>query len=116
MLLTETEPRVFITQIPWRMNPKTGLFEPMFALNAVADHGRPIEMFSRTDTSLSHDISQRVREILKDFTPHDFVITTGDPGIIAHTCAILGKDHGGCFTQLLWNNQTRRYFKLKVRV
>jgi len=113
----EVEPRVFITQIPWRMNPKTNIFEPMFSLNAVADHGRPVEMFTRTDSSLPHDIGRRVKEALKGFRPTcDCILTTGDPGIISHVCATLGRDYGGAFTQLLWNNQTRRYFKLKVRV
>jgi len=115
--MDELEPRVFITQIPWRMNQKTNLFEPMFALNAVSQHGRPVEMFKRTDSSLSNDIGRRVRESLKDFRPsYDSVLTTGDPGIISHVCATLGRDYGGVFTQLLWNNQTRRYFKLIVRV
>jgi hypothetical protein len=113
----EKEPRVFITQIPWRLNQKTQLYEPIFSLNAVAEHGRPVEMFTRTDTSLSHDINRRVKNALEDFnSSNDFILISGDPGIISHTCAILGREHGGVFTQLLWDNRTRRYFKLKVRV
>jgi hypothetical protein len=117
MDISEKEPRVFITQIPWRMNQKTRLYEPIFPLNVVSEHGRPVEMFLRTDTSLSHDISRRVRNALADFdVAMDFILTSGDPGIISHTCAILGREHGGAFTQLLWDKRTCRYFKLKVRV
>ena len=54
----------------------------------------------------------KMQKNLKDFTPNDYILCTGDPAIIGLSTAIVSDITQGKFNLLKWDRQERRYYPL----
>ena len=58
----------------------------------------------------------KLRNLLKDYTPHDYLLLTGDPAIIGVACSIVADITNGKFNLLKWDKQDRLYYPIKINL
>ena len=58
----------------------------------------------------------KLRKLLKDYTPEDYLLLTGDPAIIGIACSIVSDITNGKFNLLKWDRQERMYYPLKINL
>tara|TARA_R100001440_G_scaffold36991_1_gene56239 strand:+ start:141 stop:500 length:360 start_codon:yes stop_codon:yes gene_type:complete len=58
----------------------------------------------------------KLRKLLKDFKPQDYILLTGDPAIIGVACCIVSDMNNGSFNLLKWDKQERRYYPIKINI
>ena len=58
----------------------------------------------------------KLRNLLKDYTPHDYLLLTGDPAIIGVACSIVADITNGKFNLLKWDKQDRIYYPIKINL
>ena len=55
-----------------------------------------------------------LRTLLKDYTPEDYLLLTGDPAIIGVACSIVSDITNGKYNLLKWDKQDRRYYPVEI--
>ena len=111
-------PKVFITQIPKKMNLSTGEMFPIIDLEPAIEFGTLTVMFDWMPNLIeTKNVLERVQQKLKsyNFKDGDSIICTGDPMAFAFSCAYLGAKFG-IFNYLKWNKSARKYKKVTVDV
>ena len=58
----------------------------------------------------------KLRKLLKDYTPEDYLLLTGDPAIIGIACSIVSDVTNGKFNLLKWDRQEKMYYPLKINL
>ena len=58
----------------------------------------------------------KLRKLLKDYTPEDYLLLTGDPAIIGIACSIVSDLTNGKFNLLKWDRQEKMYYPLKINL
>ena len=58
----------------------------------------------------------KLRKLLKDFRPDDYLLLTGDPAIIGVACSIVSDITNGKYNLLKWDRQERRYYPIKINL
>ena len=58
----------------------------------------------------------KLRKLLKDYTPEDYLLLTGDPAIIGVACSIVSEITNGKFNLLKWDKQDRIYYPIKINL
>ena len=58
----------------------------------------------------------KLRNLLKDYTPEDYLLLTGDPAIIGVACSIVSELTNGKFNLLKWDRQEKMYYPLKINL
>ena len=58
----------------------------------------------------------KLRKLLKDYTPEDYLLLTGDPAIIGIACSIVSDITNGKFNLLKWDRQERVYYPIKINL
>jgi hypothetical protein len=56
----------------------------------------------------------KLRRLLKDFKPKDYLLLTGDPAIIGVACSIVSDITNGKYNLLKWDKQERRYYPIAI--
>jgi hypothetical protein len=56
----------------------------------------------------------KLRRLLKDFKPKDYLLLTGDPAIIGVACSIVSDMTNGRYNLLKWDKQERRYYPIEI--
>ena len=57
-----------------------------------------------------------IRQKLKNFTEHDYLLLNGDPAIIGVTCAIASEMTNGKFKLLKWDRQEKTYYPIEINI
>ena len=57
-----------------------------------------------------------LRRLLKNYTPKDYLLLSGDPSIIGIACAIVSDITNGKFKVLKWDRQERTYYPLEINL
>ena len=57
-----------------------------------------------------------LRRLLKNYTPNDYLLLSGDPSIIGIACAIVSDITNGKFKLLKWDRQERTYYPLEINL
>ena len=57
-----------------------------------------------------------LRKHLKDYTPEDYLLLTGDPAIIGVACSIVSEMTNGKYNLLKWDKQDRVYYPIKINL
>ncbi len=109
--------KVFVTQIPHRVNPSDGSLQPAFSIKTAGEFGEIDIMMSHKNAFFgTKDSSDELHEHLKNFDcENDSLLLLGDPALIATACAILGRKFS-YFSILRWDKNLMRYTKSKVVV
>jgi hypothetical protein len=58
----------------------------------------------------------KLRKLLKDFQPEDYLLLTGDPAIIGVACSIVSDITNGKYNLLKWDRQERSYYPIKINL
>ena len=58
----------------------------------------------------------KLRKLLKDFKPHDYLLLTGDPAIIGVACSIVSDITNGKYNLLKWDKQERKYYPITINL
>ena len=58
----------------------------------------------------------KLRSLLKNYTPQDFLLLTGDPAIIGVACSIVSDMTNGKFKLLKWDKQDRVYYPIEINL
>ena len=58
----------------------------------------------------------KLRQKLKNFKPHDYLLLTGDPAIIGVTCSIVSDMTSGNYNLLKWDRQERKYYPIAINL
>ena len=58
----------------------------------------------------------KLRKLLKDFRPEDYLLLTGDPAIIGIACSIVSDITNGKYNLLKWDKQERKYYPITINL
>ena len=58
----------------------------------------------------------KLRNLLKDFKPDDYLLLTGDPAIIGVACSIVSDITNGKYNLLKWDKQERKYYPITINL
>ena len=58
----------------------------------------------------------KLRKLLKDFKPEDYLLLTGDPAIIGVACSIVSDITNGKYNLLKWDKQERKYYPISINL
>ena len=58
----------------------------------------------------------KLRKGLKNYTPNDYLLLTGDPAIIGVACSIVSDITNGKYNVLKWDKQERKYYPIEINL
>ena len=58
----------------------------------------------------------KLRKGLRNYTPEDYLLLTGDPAIIGVACSIVSDITNGKYTVLKWDKQERKYYPIEINL
>ena len=58
----------------------------------------------------------KLRNLLKNYRPKDFLLLTGDPAIIGVACSIVSDMTNGKYNLLKWDKQERKYYAIEINL
>ena len=58
----------------------------------------------------------KLRKGLKNYTPDDYLLLTGDPAIIGVACSIVSDITNGKYKVLKWDKQERKYYPIEINL
>ena len=56
----------------------------------------------------------KLKNLIKDFKPTDYLLLTGDPAIIGVVCSLVSDITNGRFNLLKWDRQEKRYYPIEI--
>jgi len=57
-----------------------------------------------------------LRRLLKNYTPEDYLLLTGDPAIIGVACSIVSDMTNGKYKFLKWDRQENTYYPIEINL
>src|SRR5689334_17698838 len=103
-------PRVFVAQMPHRMNERSGALEPRFDLSTAERYGRVEFLLSPTARPFNPGpIVAELREKLSDYGDEDYLLLVGNPCIMGWACAIAADFNDGKVNILQWSGRDQAY-------
>jgi hypothetical protein len=58
----------------------------------------------------------KLKNLLKDFKPTDYLLLTGDPAIIGVVCCLISEQTNGRLNLLKWDRQEKRYYPIEIDI
>ena len=58
----------------------------------------------------------KLRNLLKNYRPSDYLLLTGDPAIIGVACSIVSDMTNGKYNLLKWDKQERQYYPIEINL
>ncbi len=58
----------------------------------------------------------KLRKMLRDYKPEDYLLLTGDPAIIGVACSVVSDITNGRYNLLKWDKQERRYYPISINL
>ena len=56
----------------------------------------------------------KLKTLVKDFKPTDYLLLTGDPAIIGVVCSLVSEQTNGTYNLLKWDRQEKRYYPIEI--
>ena len=56
----------------------------------------------------------KLKKLLKDFKPTDYLLLTGDLAIIGVVCCLISENTNGRYNLLKWDRQEKRYYPIEI--
>ena len=56
----------------------------------------------------------KLKTLVKDFKPTDYLLLTGDPAIIGVVCSLVSEQTNGRYNLLKWDRQEKRYYPIEI--
>ena len=108
------EPTVYLIQ----ELPGTQSGRPKFNIMGVQKYGKIkvcLPEFSQMVLSPGPLIF-KLRKLLGNYTPKDYLLLTGDPAIIGVACSIVADRTNGRFNLLKWDKQEKTYYPVEINL
>ena len=58
----------------------------------------------------------KLKNLVKDFKPTDYLLLTGDPAIIGVVCSLVSDITNGRYNLLKWDRQEKRYYPIEINL
>ena len=58
----------------------------------------------------------KLKNIVKDFKPTDYLLLTGDPAIIGVVCSLVSDITNGRYNLLKWDRQEKKYYPIEINL
>ena len=58
----------------------------------------------------------KLKNLVKDFKPTDYLLLTGDPAIIGVVCCLISDITNGKFNLLKWDRQEKKYYPIEINL
>ncbi len=58
----------------------------------------------------------KLRKLLKNYTPDDYLLLVGDPAIIGVACSIVSDITNGKYKLIKWDRQERKYYPIEINL
>lgn len=103
--------RVFVVQDAKYLNKKTGQVEDKYDLSPVEKFGRlvPVMGTGKILPERAPQAMRQIAEVLKNYTPEDFILIIGDPAAIVGVCMVAARNTGGKLKLLRWDRWSSSY-------
>ena len=98
--------------------PGTKIGAPKFNIMGVQKYGKIkvcLPEFSQIVLSPGPLIF-KLRKLLENYTPKDYLLLTGDPAIIGVACSIVADRTNGRFNLLKWDKQEKTYYPVEINL
>ena len=56
----------------------------------------------------------KLKNLIRDFRPTDYLLLTGDPAIIGVVCSLVSEQTNGRYNLLKWDRQEKRYYPIEI--
>ncbi len=56
----------------------------------------------------------KLKTLVKNFKPTDYLLLTGDPAIIGVVCSLVSDNTNGRYNLLKWDRQEKRYYPIEI--
>jgi hypothetical protein len=112
-----TAPKVYVPQIPSRIDHLTREWVPTVNIQAAAAHGEMVVLLPPNANRLATaQLVTALKERMDDYTTEDWLVAVGDPSLIAAAACIAAKRTGGLLRLLKWDRQTSDYLPTEIRL
>lgn len=110
--------KVFIIQVPHRKDAATGMWVPMFNINAASEFGEVVVVIPNTISIFQ--MSEVVKYLRNELSGYNFergdsIVPCGDPTIIAASGSIIA-ERNKRYKLLKWDKNISRYTPLEVNL
>ena len=98
--------------------PGTKAGTPKINIVGATDYGKVISLLPELSQIIFSPgpLIFKLRKLLKDFQPDDYLLLTGDPAIIGVACSIVSDMTNGKYNLLKWDKQERKYYPIKINL
>ena len=91
---------------------------PKFNIMGAAEYGKLVFLLDERSQMIFSPgpLIMKLKNLLKDFRPTDYLLLTGDPAIIGVVCCWISETTNGKFNLLKWDRQEKRYYPIEIDV
>ena len=91
---------------------------PKFNIMGAAEYGKLVFLLDERSQMIFSPgpLIMKLKNLLKDFRPTDYLLLTGDPAIIGVVCCLISETTNGRFNLLKWDRQEKRYYPLSFNL
>jgi hypothetical protein len=91
---------------------------PKFNIMGAAEYGKLVFLLDERSQMIFSPgpLIMKLKNLLKDFRPTDYLLLTGDPAIIGVVCCLISETTNGRFNLLKWDRQEKRYYPIEIDV
>ena len=98
--------------------PGTKAGTPKINIVGATDYGKVVPLLPELSQIIFSPgpLIFKLRKLLKDFQPDDYLLLTGDPAIIGAACSIVSDLTNGRFNLLKWDRQEKMYYPIEINL
>ena len=91
---------------------------PKFNIMGAAEYGKLVFLLDERSQMIFSPgpLIMKLKNLLKDFRPTDYLLLTGDPAIIGVACSIVSDITNGTYNLLKWDKQERKYYPIEINL
>ena len=91
---------------------------PKFNIMGAAEYGKLVFLLDERSQMIFSPgpLIMKLKNLLKDFRPTDYLLLTGDPAIIGVVCCLISEQTNGRLNLLKWDRQEKRYYPIEIDV
>jgi hypothetical protein len=108
-------PRVYVPQVPSRIDPNTHLWVPTVNLAPARKYGEVVVMLPPEANRMhTAPLVAALKESMRSFRPFDYVVAVGDPSLIMAAGCIASRATGGRVRVLKWEKRSGDYLPVEL--
>ena len=89
---------------------------PKFNIMGAAEYGKLRFLLDERSQMIFSPgpLVMKLKSLVKDFKPTDYLLLTGDPAIIGVVCSLVSDITNGRYNLLKWDRQEKRYYPIEI--